>query len=99
MNEFSSHPSAIFSDGSYSVFVKLSTAANGLEQFERERAGLRLLYERAGVLVPIFIGTLPVESGVVMILEGVQAIDRTPKQWRQIGQTLARIHRVKGDQF
>jgi protein-ribulosamine 3-kinase len=99
MNEFSSHPSAILSDGSYSVFVKLSTAANGLEQFEIELAGLRLLSARADVLVPAPVGNLPVEGGVIMILEGVQAIDRTRKQWKQIGQSLAQIHRVKGHQF
>ena len=99
MNEFSSHPAAILSDGSYSVFVKLSTAANGLEQFERELAGLRLLSERSGVLIPTPIGTLPVEGGVMMILEGVQAVDRTPKHWRQIGQVLAQVHREKGSRF
>ena len=99
MNEFSSHPSAILSNGSYSIFVKLSTAANGLEQFETELAGLRLLSELAGVLIPTPIGTFSIEGGVVMILEGVQAIDRTPTQWRRIGQTLAQIHQNKGKQF
>ena len=48
MNEFSSHISGILSDDAYSVFVKFSSAANGLEQFETELAGLRLLSERAG---------------------------------------------------
>lgn len=46
MHEFSSHPSAILSDGSYAVFVKFSKAANGLEQFEVELAGLKFLSER-----------------------------------------------------
>lgn len=99
LNEFSSHPSAILSDGSYSVFVKLSTAANGLEQFELELAGLRLLSEQAGVLIPTPIANLPVENSAVMILEGVPEIDRSPKQWRQIGQALAKIHRTKGSRF
>ena len=99
MDEFSSHPSAILSDGSYSVFVKLSTAANGQEQFETELAGLRLLSELSGALIPTPLGNFPVDGGVVMILEGVEAIDRTPEQWRQIGRTLARIHQNKGKQF
>ena len=99
MNDFSSHPSAILSDGSYSIFAKLSTAANGQEQFETELAGLRILSELAGALIPTPIGNFLMEGGVVMILEGVQAIDRTPKQWRQIGQTLAQIHQTKGKQF
>src|SRR5258706_6071523 len=99
MNDFSSHPSAIFSDGEYSVFVKLSQAANGLEQFETELAGLRYLSELAGVLTPTSIGNVEVESGVIMVLGAVETVDRTPLQWRQIGQTLARIHCIKGQHF
>lgn len=34
-----------------------------------------------------------------MAMEAVQAVERTPLQWRQIGQTLARIHLVKGEFF
>jgi fructosamine-3-kinase len=99
MNEFSSHPSAILSNGSYSIFAKLNTAANGQDQFETELAGLRLLSELSGALIPTPLGNFPVDGNAVMILEGVQAIERTPEQWRQIGQTLARIHQNKGKQF
>jgi fructosamine-3-kinase len=99
MNEFSSHPSAILSDGSYSIFAKLSTAANGQEQFETELAGLRFLAEHASVLVPPSIGILPIEGGVVMVLEGVHELPRAPREWRQIGRTLAQIHEIKGKQF
>jgi fructosamine-3-kinase len=99
MNEFSSHPSALLSDGSYSIFAKLSTAANGLEQFEAELAGLRLLSELSGILIPRPIGTIAMQGGVVMALEAVGAIHRTSKQWREIGHTLAQIHRIKGKQF
>lgn len=99
MNEFSSHPSAILSDGSYSVFVKLSQASNGLEQFDAELAGLQLLSKLSGVLTPTPIGNISVDGGVVMILEAVPVVDRTPKQWHEIGRTLAQIHKVKGTQF
>jgi fructosamine-3-kinase len=99
MNEFSSHPAALLSDGSYSIFAKLSAAANSLEQFEAELAGLRLLSELSGVLIPAPIGTLAREGGVVMVLEQVEAIDRGSKQWQEIGHTLAQIHRIKGKQF
>src|SRR6266508_754207 len=99
MNEFSSHASAILSDGSYSGFVKLSTAANGLEQFQIEVAGLQLLSELSGVLIPAPIGNVTVEDGGIMVLEGVQTVERGPKQWRQIGRCLAQIHRIKGNQF
>jgi fructosamine-3-kinase len=99
MNKFSSHPSAILSDHSYSVFVKYSEAANGLEQFDVELAGLRLLSKLSGVLTPSPIGNIAVEGGIIMILEAVTLIDRTPRQWREIGQTLAQIHKVKGGRF
>lgn len=99
MRDFSSHPSAIFSDDAYSVFVKFSQAANGLEQFELELKGLRLLSELSGVLIPTPIGNVEVEGGIIMVLEAVQSVERTSKQWREIGQTLARIHRIKGQQY
>jgi protein-ribulosamine 3-kinase len=99
MTEFASHPCAILSDGSYSVFAKFSEAANGLEQFEIELAGLRLLSELTGVQIPTPIGTIPVPGGCILVLEAVQAVDRGHRHWRQIGQTLARIHKVKGDRF
>jgi protein-ribulosamine 3-kinase len=99
MTEFACHHSAILSDGSYAVFAKFSEAANGLEQFEIELAGLRLLSERSGVLTPTPIGIVPVAGGSILILEAVQAVDRAPRHWRQIGQTLARIHKIKGDRY
>ena len=99
MAEFACHPSAILSDGSFSVFAKFSEAADGSEQFEVELAGLRLLSERAGVLTPNPIGILPVAGGTILVFETVQAVDRAPRHWRQIGQTLARIHKIKGDRF
>jgi protein-ribulosamine 3-kinase len=99
MNEFSSHPSAILSDGSYPVFVKFSTAENGLEQFRLELEGLRLLSDLAGVLIPTPIANITVEGGVVLILEGVQAVDRTAKQWQDIGRALVQVHQIKGQQF
>ncbi|MGB3713938.1 MAG: fructosamine kinase family protein [Candidatus Promineifilaceae bacterium] len=99
MTEFACHHSAILSDGSYSVFAKLSEAANGLEQFEIELAGLRLLSEISDVLTPTPIGIIPITGGSILVLEAVQAVDRTPLHWRQIGQTLARIHRIKGDRI
>jgi len=34
-----------------------------------------------------------------MVVEAVTAVERTSKQWRQIGRTLAQIHHIKGKQF
>jgi len=99
MTDYASHPAAILSDGSYSVFAKFSEAANGLEQFEIERAGLRLLSDLSGVLTPAPIGVIPVTGGSILILEAVQAVDRRPHHWRQMGRMLARIHKITGDRF
>lgn len=99
MNEFSSHPSAIFSDGSYSVFAKLNRATNGSEQFDIELAGLQLLSKLSGVLTPTSIGNISVDGVSILILEAVPAVNRTPKRWREIGQSLAQIHKIKGTHF
>lgn len=99
MNDLSSHPSAILSDGSYSVFAKFNAAANGLEQFETELASLRFLSRVSGARIPTPIEIILVDGGVVMILEGIHAVDRTSKEWREIGQALAQIHQVKGEVF
>ena len=97
MADYASHPAAVFSDGRYAVFAKLSTAANGLEQLEIELAGLRLLTWRTGILTPNPIGLKVVEGGALLVFEAVPAVEREPRHWRQIGQTLARIHQVKSD--
>ena len=96
MDEFASHTSAILSDSDHSVFVKLSEAKHGLDQFQVELAGLQLLSDLSGVLTPSAIDLVEVEGGVILILEAVQAVERTSDQWREIGRALARIHQVKG---
>ena len=99
MSDYACHPCAILSDGSYTVFAKLSEAANGLEQFEIELASLRLLRERTDILIPTPVGIIPVAGGTILVLEALKAVERAPRHWRQIGQTLARIHMIKGDRF
>lgn len=102
LNDLASHPCALLSDGTYAVFAKLSQAMNAVAQFEAELHGLRLIASLSGVAVPTPIGIVTAQdanAGAVMLLEGVQAVERTGVQWRHIGQTLARIHRVKGTRF
>ncbi len=99
MADFACHPSAILSDGTYTVFAKFSEAANGREQFEIELAGLRRLADCSGVLIPMPIGIIPAAGGNILVMEAVRAVERTPRQWREIGQALARIHKVKGKRF
>lgn len=97
MRDLASHPAAILSDGCYAVFAKLGQRPKAEDQFAQEAAGLELLAERSGALTPAVIGNVPVAGGTVLILEAVQRVDRHAVQWRDIGRTLALIHRAKWD--
>jgi fructosamine-3-kinase len=94
-----SHPAAILSDEIYSVFVKLGEGDLARDQFEKEVAGLQLLTERSGVLTPAIIGLLQVKGGALVVMQAVEEVKRERLHWRQIGQALAKVHRVKGDRF
>jgi fructosamine-3-kinase len=99
MSDFACHHCAILSDGSFSIFAKFSEEPDAARQFEIELAGLEYLSENAGVMIPNPIGIVPIESGTLFIMEALNAIERQPLQWRQMGQTLARIHQIKGDTY
>ena len=81
------------------VFVKFSQAAHALHQFETELSGLRYLAQHAAVLIPTPLGILPVEGGVLLVLEAVQAVQRAPHHWREMGRALARIHQHTGPTY
>jgi fructosamine-3-kinase len=97
LSEFACHRCAIVSDGSFSVFFKYSETSNARAQFATELSGLKTLSATAGVLIPEPIGIVPVEGGTLLVLEALEAVERGPREWREIGATLARIHRVRGD--
>jgi fructosamine-3-kinase len=97
LSELACHHCAIVSDGSFGAFFKYSTEADALTQFEVELASLQYLATRAGVLIPTPIDIVQVEHGTLLVMEALQAVERTPFQWRDIGKTLARIHRITSD--
>lgn len=97
LSELACHHCAIVSDNSFAVFFKYSEAAGASTQFEIELDGLQYLSTKAGVSIPIPIAVVQVEHGTLLIMEALQAVERTPLQWRQIGKTLARIHQVTSD--
>lgn len=97
VSDLACHPSAILSDGSFGVFVKYSAAPDAARQFEIEQSSLRFLSRKTGVLIPTPIGVVSVPDGTLFVLEALQPIERGPVEWRQIGRTLARIHRVQSD--
>ncbi len=99
LSEFACHHCGIISDGSLDIFFKYSEATDAEPQFEAEISGLRTLAKLAEVLVPQPIGIVKVETATVLIMEALVAIKRGSHQWRQIGKTLADIHRAKGDSY
>ncbi|RKX24927.1 MAG: hypothetical protein DRP45_07095 [Candidatus Zixiibacteriota bacterium] len=96
-SEFACHHCAIVSDGTSGVFFKYSQSNDAKKQFEIELSALQTLSKQAGVRIPHPVGIVEVKSGALLIMEAVETVKRGPNQWRQIGETLARIHRVKGD--
>ena len=103
MADAASHPAAVLSDGTFAVFVKLAEGDASWDRTTRELAGLAALTQLAGVLTPPAIGAIPVgdaaEGAALLVLEAVVPIPRLSPQWREMGQTLARIHSVKGDTY
>lgn len=104
LNDRASHPCGVLHGEGLSVFAKLDTGANAEEKFEAELNGLALLQDRAQIAVPRPIGSglLALDSGFVLLTEALSERpprDRTPEDWRSIGQTLATVHQVHGRQF
>jgi fructosamine-3-kinase len=99
------HPCGIFQGTPFSVFAKLSAAADAHAQFSTELAGLRLLHGRAGVTVPVPVadGVLAVPpSSTLLLLEALPERPpeaRAPEDWRSIGRALATLHAVPGPAF
>lgn len=99
LSDFASHPCGIFSDDSISVFVKFSDTEDALKQFSIENESLMFLKKTTRVLVPNMISIEPIEEGVIFITQAVNEIPRNAQQWREIGRTLARIHKHKSDLY
>jgi protein-ribulosamine 3-kinase len=97
MSDLACHPCGILSDGSFAVFAKYGEGPEAQLQFETELAGLQYLSAHTGAMVPTLIGIVPVPGGALLVMEALDAVDRGPLQWKQIGQALARIHRVQSN--
>jgi fructosamine-3-kinase len=104
LKDRASHPCGLLHGESLTVFAKLSLDANAGEQVGAELCGLAFLQQWAGVTTPTPIGSgvVAVGCGTVLLLEGLPERapeNRTPEDWRSIGRTLARLHRVHDDRF
>lgn len=96
-SEFAYHRCAIISDGSFGVFFKYSEAPDAKRQFETEVSGLQTLSKKTGVSTPRPIEILQAERGTILIMQALESIPRGSRQWKEIGTTLGKIHRVKGE--
>ena len=99
-----SHPSGILHGMPFSVFAKLSVAADAPEQFTAELAGLRLLSRAAQVRVPVPVaaGLVEVPAGALLLSEALperRPESRERRDWQSIGQVLAALHQVGHAQF
>lgn len=99
MSEFACHHCGILTDGSFAVFAKYSEAPEAPGQFETELAGLRYLSGTAGVRIPTPIGIVAADGGTLLIMEALAAIERRQPHWREIGEALACIHRIRSDTY
>jgi fructosamine-3-kinase len=105
LDDRAAHPCGIFHGAPFSVFAKLSTAADGTAQFTAELAGLRLLHDLAGVAMPMPVADSPIAvppGGHLLLLEALperRPAARTPEDWRSIGRALATLHAVPGPAF
>lgn len=104
LDERAYHPCGIFVGQSLRVFAKLGTSTDAAERFRRERAGLKLLGQRAGIATPAPVGSgvLELPGSAVLLFEALEERPpeaRTIGDWRSIGHTLATAHRVQDERF
>lgn len=104
LNEQASHPAGIHHGQPFSVFAKLSVAADGRAQFAAELSGLDLIRRRTPVATPTPVGTglAEAEDGTLLLFEAVPerpAPARTAADYRAIGRTLATLHQASDDRF
>jgi fructosamine-3-kinase len=98
LDDRASHPAGIFHGRAFSVFAKFDREA---AQFTAELRGLELLRTRAPVATPLPVadGVIPVDGGVLLLLEAVAEVPATVDRWRSVGHGLAALHRVEGARF
>jgi len=110
LNHRGSHPCGVFTGTRLSVFAKLDGSPSARDQFTAELRGLSLIRARTAVATPppVAGGIIAAGAGTLLLYEALpergnpagQAADsRTPGDYAAIGQTLAALHRVRGEAF
>ena len=98
LNDRASHPAGVFHGRPFSVFAKLGRQA---DQFTAELRGLEYVRTHAPVATPrpVAAGVVPVEAGVLLLLEAVTEVPATADRWRSIGHSLAALHQIRGSRY
>ena len=103
LDDRASHPCGVLVGTGFRVFAKLSNAVDARVQFAAELDGASLLRANmpAATITPVGAGLLDFDGGAVLLIEALDeaAKPRQSEDWRAIGRTLARVHRVRGDRF
>jgi fructosamine-3-kinase len=104
LDDRASHPCGILHGTPFSVFAKLSPAADAREQFTAELTGLRLLHQAARVAVPVPVasGLAETPAGVLLLYEALPERPpeaRQPRDWQSIGRVLATLHQAGHERF
>jgi protein-ribulosamine 3-kinase len=97
------HPCGVFHGSPFSVFAKLSLAADGRQQFEAELAGRHLIASKAavGTPVPVASGIVAARPGWLLLFEAVAeraGSERSRDDLAAIGTTIAALHQVRNEQ-
>jgi fructosamine-3-kinase len=104
LSDRAAHPCGVFHGSPFSVFAKLSLAADGRQQFGAELAGRHLIATKAtaGTPVPVASGIVAAGPGWLLLFEAVTERTgnaRSRDDLAAIGATIAALHQVRGDQF
>jgi fructosamine-3-kinase len=111
LGDRAAHPCGILHGAPFSVFAKLTSAADGQRQFTTELAGLRLITELSTVPTPTPVATGLVDTSAsdtttsdttwLLLFEALpeRTTDRSPDDFRAIGRALATMHEVHQGQF
>lgn len=98
-SDAASHSAVVLSDDTFAVFVKLGTGTQAADRFYQELAGLNLLRSRGSLQTPDGIAVVETDAETVLIMAAVREIVRDAAHYRQMGQALAQLHRIKGERF
>lgn len=80
-------------------FIKLNSAANFPQMFEKEANGLKAISEASGFYVPQIIGNGKSSDHAFLLLEWIEKGTPSASFWDDFGKQLANLHQTTNDHF